>query len=198
MVTVGVSFRVHVQVPWNAPESVVTLVSPGVVALDPSYVPDVLGLRTRNADAELLRVLPGRAQDSVQVLIPDANTAASGFHDVTLVDMADVAGPPISVGDLGLLRRQFLLSVVTGMSRRQTELELMRHACKEQFRGVQTGCCQCCGTNIKHDMARHDPPCVQLPPRLGPVVAVPGIVVHTVEGHSTRLCRPHSQETLCQ
>ena len=71
----GVSFQVHVQVPWNAAESVVTLDSPGVVVLDTSHVPDVLGLRTRNADAELLRVLPGRAQDSVRVLIPGSMTS---------------------------------------------------------------------------------------------------------------------------
>ena len=33
--------------------------------------------------------------------------------------------------------------------------------------------------------------CVQLPP-LGPVVAVPGVVVHPVEGHSTGLFRSYS------
>ena len=80
---------------------------------------------------------------------------ASGFHDIILADMADAAGPLVSLGDLGLLRRQWLVSVVSGMSQRQTELELMQHACKERFRGAQTGCCPYCGTNIKHDVARH-------------------------------------------
>ena len=56
----GVSFRVRIQVPWNAPESVVTLDSPGVVVLDTSHVLDVLGLKARDADAEVIRVLPGR------------------------------------------------------------------------------------------------------------------------------------------
>ena len=37
-----------------------TLDSPGVVVLDTSRVPDVLGLKTRNADAEPERVLPGK------------------------------------------------------------------------------------------------------------------------------------------
>ena len=64
-----------------------TLDSPGVVVLDTSHVPDVLGLKARDADAEVIRVLPGRAQDSVWVLIPDANVVACGFHDVTLVDL---------------------------------------------------------------------------------------------------------------
>ena len=48
----GVSFRNQLQVPWNAPESIVTLDSPGVVALDTSADPDVLGLRALNDDAE--------------------------------------------------------------------------------------------------------------------------------------------------
>ena len=110
-----------------------------------------LGLK----DTELVRVLTGRAQDSVRVLIPDANVEASGFHDVTLVNMADAARPPVSVGDLGLLRRQWPVSIVAGMSLRQTELELMRHACKERFRGAQTRCCPYCSTNMKHDMTHH-------------------------------------------
>ena len=46
--------------------------SPGVVVVDTSRVPDILGLRTHNTDAEPVRVLPGRALDCVQVLIPDA------------------------------------------------------------------------------------------------------------------------------
>ena len=61
----GIDFRVHVKIPWNAPESVVTLDSPGVFVLDTTCVPDVLGLKTRYADAETLRVLPGRACESV-------------------------------------------------------------------------------------------------------------------------------------
>ena len=80
---------------------------------------------------------------------------ACGFHDVTLVDMLDAAGPPVIVGDLGQLRRQWPVAVVSGMAMRQTELELMWHTCKERFRGVQSGCCPYCGRNIKYDMTRH-------------------------------------------
>ena len=36
-----------------------------MVVLDITCVPDVLGLRTRYADAETVRVLPGRARQSV-------------------------------------------------------------------------------------------------------------------------------------
>ena len=52
-------------------ELMVTLDTAGVVVLDTSHVPDVLGFTTRNADTELVGVLPGRARDSVRALIPD-------------------------------------------------------------------------------------------------------------------------------
>ena len=41
----GVSICYALQISWNAPESYVTLDSPGMVELDTSVVPDVLGLR---------------------------------------------------------------------------------------------------------------------------------------------------------
>ena len=82
------------------------------------------------------------------MLIPDANVTYHGFHDVTLFDMADAVRPVVPLGDLWLLRRQWLLSVVSGMSRKQTDLELMRHECKQCFRGAQTGCCPYCGQKM--------------------------------------------------
>ena len=151
----GIDFQVHVQIPWNAPESFVTLDSPGVFVLDTACVPDVLGLRTQYLDAEPVKVLQGRAWESVCVLIPDTNVTDRGFHDVTLLDMADAVGRVVPVGDLCLLRRQWPLLVVSGMTRKQTDLELMRHECKQRFRGARTGCCPYCGTIIKNDRTRH-------------------------------------------
>ena len=58
------------------------------------------------------------------MLIPDTNMADRGFHDVTLLDMAEVVGPAVPVGDLTILQWQWPLSVVSGMSQRQTDLEL--------------------------------------------------------------------------
>ena len=63
---------------------------------------------------EFYREEPGR----VRVLIPNTNMGDSGFHDVTLLDMAEAVGPAVPVGDLTILRRQWPLSVVSGMSRR--------------------------------------------------------------------------------
>ena len=79
--------------------------------------PDVLGLRTRYADAEMVRVMQGRARESVQVFIPDTNVGDRGFHDVTLLDMAEAVGPAVPMGELTLLRRQWRLAVLSGMSR---------------------------------------------------------------------------------
>ena len=109
----GIDFRVYVQIPWNAPEAFMTLDSPGVFVLDAAYVPDILGLRTRYPDAEPVKVLQGRARESVCVLIPDAKVTDCGFHDVTLVDMASADEPVVLMGDLCLLRRQWPTSVVS-------------------------------------------------------------------------------------
>ena len=117
----GVTFRNEIQTAWNAPESYVTLDSPGVVELDTSVV---WGLRTRNQNTGPTRVLPGRAQNSVCVLIPDVRAAPRGFHEVTLVDMTGETGPEVSMEEMGLLRRQWPTSpLLTGMSRRQADLE---------------------------------------------------------------------------
>ena len=109
----------------------------GVVVLDTTCVPDVLGLRTRYDEAETMRVLQRRARESVRVLIPDTNVADSGFHDVTLLDMPEAVGPAVPMEDLSLLRGLWPISVLSGMSRKQTDLELLRHACKQHFRGAR-------------------------------------------------------------
>ena len=110
-------------------ESYVNLDSPGVVKLDTSVVSDVLGLRAHYQNARPTRVLPGRAQNSVCVLIPDVHAVPRGFHDVTLVDMAGETGPEVLKEEMGYLRRQWPASLLTGMSRRQTDLETQRREC---------------------------------------------------------------------
>ena len=102
-------------------------------------------LRRRQADAGAAREGPKQCMC--------ANTW--GFHDITLVDMAGVTGPPVSKEEIINLRRQWPTSLVLGMSRRQTDLELLRRECKSRFRSSQTGRCTYCGRSILHDMARH-------------------------------------------
>ena len=88
----GINLKVHVQTLWNAPEAYVTLNSPVVFELDTDSLPDVLGLSTWHPN--------------VRVLIPDKKELDQGFHDVTLLDMADELEPAIPLGDLGLLQLQ--------------------------------------------------------------------------------------------
>ena len=90
-----------------------------------------------------------------RLLILDDRAAPWGFHDATLVDMAGATGPSVSKEELSALRRQWPISVVTGMSKRQTDLELMCRDCIERFLSHPTGACTYCGRNIKHDMACH-------------------------------------------
>ena len=112
------------------------LESSGVVELDTSVVPDVLGVRALYEDAEPTRVLPGRAQNSVQVVVPDARAQPRRFHDMMLVDMSNVSGPAVSTADMSHLRRQWHTSLLKGMTRRQTDMKLLWRECKRRFRNM--------------------------------------------------------------
>ena len=103
----------------------------------------------------LTKVMPGRHHGSVRVLVPDEKAKDRGFHDVTLIDMANADGPYVPVSNLSLLHRQWPVSVVNGMAQKQLELEQLRHACKKRYCGAHTGCCSFCRKVIKRDMARH-------------------------------------------
>ena len=50
--------------------------------------------------------------------------------------------------DMCNLRRQWPKTLLSGMSRRQTELETMRRKCKAKFCNKQAGLCRECGKNI--------------------------------------------------
>ena len=79
-------------------------------------VPDVLGLYFRLPGAAVVKVLLGRDSRSVRALVPDPRVNDRGFHEVTLVDMGDTAGPDVSVADLSLLRLQWPVSIVNSLS----------------------------------------------------------------------------------
>ena len=78
----GVTFQYELRKSWNAPKSFVDFDSPGVVVLDTTVVPDVLGLHAFRDGAELVRVLPAASPDIVRVLVPDdCAEPASPFGD---------------------------------------------------------------------------------------------------------------------
>ena len=115
----------------------------------------MLGLRTRDSYAEVVRVLLARARNSIRVLMPDDRAASPRFHDVTLVDQTSKSGPIVSMDEMCNLRPQWPKTLLSGMSRWQTELETMRRECKTKFGNKQAGLCRECGKYIQHNMARH-------------------------------------------
>ena len=44
--------------------------------------------------------------------VPDPHVNDRGFHDVTILDMGDSAGPVVPVTDLSLLRLQWPVSII--------------------------------------------------------------------------------------
>ena len=109
----GITFDVELVVPWDAPEAVVDLSA--AVLRDLELIPDVIGLSGRWSEAAGCRILQGRDERSVQVLIPDSRGLERDFHDVTIVDMGDLPEVPVSMDDFSLLRRQWLTAVLRHM-----------------------------------------------------------------------------------
>ena len=73
--------------------------------------------RPRITNSVPVKVMKGRSPESVCILIPDDKEPDRGFHDVILVDMLDADAPVAPVADLNILRRQWPLSILSGMSR---------------------------------------------------------------------------------
>ena len=117
--------------------------------------PDVLGLYFRLPRAAVVKVLLGRDSRSVRALVPDPRVNDRGFHEVTLVDMGDTAGPDVSVADLSLLRLQWPVSMVNSLSWLQQELEQLWKESKQRYWDTRAADCSFCGKWIKLDMNRH-------------------------------------------
>ena len=75
-------------------------------------------------------------------MVPDPQVLDNGFHDATIIDMAE---PAVSGNDLSLLRRQWPVSVVQSMTWMQSELDDMRASAKKRFRHLRPGACTYCG-----------------------------------------------------
>ena len=102
-----------------------------------------------------VRVTQGRDDRSVHVLVPDPQVLDRGFHDVTIVDIGDVAEPAVSEDDLSLLRRQLPVLAIQSMTWMQSDLDDMRSVVKKRYRHPRPGACTYCGKCIKCNMYRH-------------------------------------------
>ena len=164
-VRAGITFGVEVYVPWDAPEAVVDISSEGAVPL--RNVPDVIGLVGRREGAAESRVLQGWDICSVRVLVPDCRGVDQNFHDVTIVDMGEVPESSVSIQELSALSQQWPPAVISHMGWRQ----------KRCFRQLNVSACSAVSFG------------------LGPVVAVPSVTVHRLEGHASGLHGPPSRSS---
>ena len=146
----GVDYRVKLDIPWNAPETVVNLQSQRIYELDTASVPDVLGLHVRRRGAAVIRVLTGRNSRSVRALVPDDNVLVPDDNVLTVVDMDHVNGLNFPVADLDILRGMWPFPVVSSMTDKQMDLELIRHTCKQTL-PWEADMCRFCGKVIKLD-----------------------------------------------
>ena len=83
-------------------------------------------MHSRRPGAAVVRVLLGRDDHSVCALVLDLRVNYRGFHEVTLVDMGDTAGPDVSVADLSVLRLQWPVPIMDSLSWLQQEHEHLR------------------------------------------------------------------------
>ena len=137
----GVTFGVELYVPWDAPEMATDLSAKGTVPL--RNVQDVFGMRGRRKGATESRILQGRDARSIRVLVPDFRGLENNFHDVTVVDMAE------------LPESEVLIPELSDLTRKWPELEEMQQAAKLQYRKKQPAQCDFCSRTIRCDMYRH-------------------------------------------
>ena len=80
-----------------------TLGSAGLYDLDTKCIPDVLNLRAQRPEAAVVKVISGKDNQSVRVLIPGEHVGYQGFHDALIHDMVDADAPYVAVSDLSAL-----------------------------------------------------------------------------------------------
>ena len=122
----GVTFQCEIRTSLNPPKAYVYLNSPGVVVLNTTVIPDVLGLHAFNEEAALVPVLPGASPNIVWVLVPDDRAAPRGFHDLLIEDLSATKVLPASAGALTVLRQHWPPSLLSGMTKCQVDMESQR------------------------------------------------------------------------
>ena len=154
----GKTFWCEMCTSWDPPKMYVDLTSPGVVVLDTTIVPDVVGLHAYDDNAAIVRVLPGDFLNIVRVLVPDDREAPRGFHDFLIEDLSSTEAchvRPVSAADLTRLKQQWPPSVLTFMTRHQVDMESLRRGCKREFGRGRPGDCPHYDLHINTSLSRH-------------------------------------------
>ena len=115
-------------------------------------IADVIGLRAIQPAAVVVKVMSIPNNRCVQVVIPDNNVGAGGFHEIIIHDMADTDAPDVPVSELWCLRLDWPQFVLSYMGRYQKDLH---HECRERFGSVQSGLCTHCGKFIRGYLGQH-------------------------------------------
>ena len=149
----GVQFHCEIQPMWNAPT--VNLKTSGVVVLDITQVPDVVGLRALYDDVETVWVLPSTADNSFHILVPDTRAGPKVCHDIVIQDLTCMTCPTVSSTDMSELRGLWPQSLLTDMTRRQADIDVMRQEFKRQFSSHCEWMCTHRGQTIVNNMAHH-------------------------------------------
>ena len=119
-------------------------------------------------------------------MLPDSKLGTDGFHDVLIDNLA--ASPAwrlshISPADVTALRRRWPKAVFRTMQRRAKEVEHLRrgahHRSDRAFQHSVPGFCHICEVKIEIGIGHAYG---QFPSGAGSVVALPGRMVHGLEG----------------
>ena len=100
-------------------------------------------------------MLSGRAENIVRVLIPDDCAEPQGFHDILLEDMTTEIVLATLSQDMSSLRTMWPKSLLSGMSKRQADMESQRRECRCRFSDLQSRPCPHCGRVTVSSMTRH-------------------------------------------
>ena len=151
-------------------------------------IPDVMGLRTLQPSAAIVKVMSVPDSRGVRVVTPDDHVNI-GFHEILIHDLADEELPFVTLSELGCLRLDWP----------KTFLRLCLHISLIWTR---------CGRNVGSGLVPHSLELVQhvvtytaesgttyhlIPHGAGAAVAMPGDVLYGVEGHSSGLRRSYEK-----
>ena len=120
----------------------------------PENIQDVMGLQARRPSAEVWKVMTVPNSHCVRVVTPDEHVITS-FHEILIHDMEMKEWPPVTLGDIGCLRLDWLKDLFTFVGRYQCELEQMRKTCRERFGPTASGTCPTCEKHIQVNLGKH-------------------------------------------
>ena len=155
----------------------------------PENIQDVMGLQAFRPSAVVCKVMTVPNSRCVRIVTPDEHVS-TGFHEILVNDMGQEDWPQVTLSDIGCLRLDWPKYLFAFVGRYQCELDQMKNACSDRFGPTASGPCPTCDKYIKVSLGKHVA-LYYLDLSSGAVMALPGPLVHSLEGGITRLCGPH-------